>query len=615
MSARTVSARPAWRSGAVALAAASFAVAAQARYNDDDRACSYSNTTVALEILKGHQVQIYRGTASCRRADSGLQGLLLPNEYRSFSYEGTFDEATQVSTELIRSGADEYSATGRCPINPWINIEATSAKGFRLVPPCQNVNFTSSLRFGTADRFPFMARFGGVPWSMRLVQLEELQAAQEVKKSQPDGAPTFAPQTAAAFVYVYAKRKAGSVQFLLPKIEDRRWIDRFEIEVAFTPHRKGISLDASTNWLADGSMPGPQGPMTSQTDPQQYYEVKKKDYYDDTDYAFRVCAVNAAGRNCATPVVAVFEAQRETFVRGPAATGTGGLQAQSATALNANGAAAAPNWGGSTTSRTAAPGSALGGAGPQWGGLPTTLSATGLTDAERAAKRQRARDSQSAPPGTRGTPPTTPQPCVAGWTGPGCDAPKGAGAALAGAAATRTAVPETGREAALPPPIGPSGAMFTPPPDRGTALALQARTAAATATPNALPQKPNLPSDVSPRAIDREPNFVEVTWRVPVNDGRQRIDRFRVLACPQAGGELFCGGDVNVAAGAGESFRAGTMISARVGLMVNWKGTPNPVHGVYVCAENSAGLSCIKDMVPVQFWQPPGAAGMVQHKP
>jgi hypothetical protein len=603
MSAAVGLARRAWRSAALALVVGSFAAAAQARYNDDDRACSYSNTTVALETRQGQQVQIYGGTASCRRANSGLDGLLFLSEYHDLSYDGTYNEVTRVATEVIRSDGFQYSATGRCPINPWINVEATSAKGFRLVPACQNVNFTSKFQFGTADRFPFMARFGGVPWSGRLAQLEELWAAQKLKESTPDGAPVFAPESVAAHIYVYSKRKAGSLQFLLPAIEARRWIDRFEVEVAFTLHQKGQSLPW-VNWLPDGSMPGPAMPITSQTDQQQYYDAKKKDFYDDTSYAFRVCAVNAAGRTCSAPVVAAVEAQRETFARGPDVNGNGVTDARSAKVAtsnaNANGAVAAPNWGGSATSRTAAPGSALGGAGPQWGGLPTTQSATALTDAERAAKRQRDRDGQTVPPETPGTPPAgtpgatppttppatppaTPQPCAAGWTGPGCEPPQSTGG--------------------------------TPGASRTTAVAMTNAAGRGATAPNPLPLKPNLPTDVSPRAIDREPNFVEVTWRVPANDGRQRIDRFRVLACPQAGGELFCGGDVNVASSAGESFKAGTVVSARVGLMVNWKGTPNPVHGVYVCAENSAGLSCIKDMVPVQFWQPPGAAGMVQRKP
>lgn len=298
--------------GAV-LAALALSPAAHARFDDNDQACSYRETTAKVTTNNiGRTVQRFAGKATCRNANSGLHGFLFPSSNFQVEYEGSYNEATTETTETIQAMSMTFAASARCAVNPWTQQESNSKNGFRFVPACTNVNFTGQWPYGPADRFPFMARYGGVPFGMRKQLIDEqLAAIQASANGQVSFSAPNRPSGVQATVLRLPKGRVGSVLWQLPKVGQGQWVDRFEVELAFVPNRHDTD-PSQANWLPDGSAPGRTTPMTSTTDPNQYYDTVKKDYYDGTDYWFRVCSVNNVGRACAQPVKAVFETPRGT---------------------------------------------------------------------------------------------------------------------------------------------------------------------------------------------------------------------------------------------------------------------------------------------------------------
>lgn len=584
-----------WRAAFVAMVALACASAAQARFSDNDDACSYSDTSVAVATgAQGQPIETYRGKAVCRRARSGLQDGLFPSSGYTLDYVGTYNRVTRETTETIRRDTLEFAASGRCAINPWINPESSGPNGFRLVPACDHVNFKSKYPYGPADRFPFMARYGGVPYGVRKAQLDKIDADEQALRSgaRSNTAPQ-APQSVQAFVYAMQGGKTGSVLWLLPPVRAGMWVERFEVELAFVPQRKGSDLGAP-NWLADGTAPGRTQPVTSTTDPQQYYTTKKKDFYEDTDYTFRVCAVNNVGRNCSNPVLARWEQPKnETIaIKGRSGQPQSQASAQQAT-LSGSGTTLqpAPNWGGIAAAPATASAFKSGGGGvPNWGGLPPAPAKTlsgpppgaappaAISDAERAARRQRVGDG--------GAPSTS----------------------AAGTASSMSLVAPGAAVAVQKVSPKPAAAAPESPP---------AAVVAATPQPAVMPvhgiaRKPQAPLRVTAAPVHRDAQHASVNWVAPEQQGGQRIDAFHVLLCPKEGGGSICGGEVVAPIVAPASaFAPGSMHGATVPATATWKGAISPVVKVQVCSANGAGFTCAAP-VDVSFWSAPAAGGVMQ---
>lgn len=552
------SSRLLWRVALVAMVALVCASAAQARFSDNDDACSYSDTSVVVATgAQGQPIETYRGKAVCRRARSGLQDGLFPSSGHTLDYVGTYNRVTRETTETIRWDTLEFAASGRCAINPWINPESSGPNGFRLVPACDHVNFKSKYPYGPADRFPFMARYGGVPYGVRKAQLDMIDADEQALRSgaRSDTAPQ-APHAVQVFIYATQGSKTGSVLWLLPPVRTGMWVDRFEVDLSFVPRRKGGDPGA-TDWVPDGTAPGRTQPVTSTTDPQQYYTTKKKDFHEDTDYWFRVCAVNNVGRSCSPAVAARWEQPKDQAIAaagGGAAPPAKTLSQQPTSSGSQSLMQPAPNWVGTAT--TPATGSAFAGGGtPSWGGLPP---ATAKTKGSTATG------------------------------GPSLIAPS-----------TAVAVQKTMQKPAATTPDNPPAVAVAKPQPSVTAAQGVAR-------------KPPAPLRVTSAPVPRDAQHASVSWVAPEQAGGQRIDAFHVLLCPKDGGGSICGGDVVAPILApAPAFAPGSMHTATVPAMATWKGAISPVVKVQVCSANGAGFTCAVP-VDVGFWSAPASGGVMQ---
>lgn len=588
---------------ALAAVATTFIVTpAHARFNDNDYACSYSETSVSVSMQTS--IEVFGGKANCRRSQT--DPLHVPS-FEPFEYEGTFSPVDGTTTEKVWSvwrGKELVSdVRGRCAVDPWINLEAVGPKGFRLVPACTDIVRNSGHAFGPADvndRFPFMARFGAVPFGERKTRLNEVLAAQAAAKdgTKSFGAPEQPPQAVQAYVYALQGGKTGSVIWLLPKVDVGMWIDRFDVEVTFVPNRKGIDVVAAT-WYPEGTAAGRSKLIDSTTELNQYYATKKKDYYDSTDYWFRVCAVNNVGRTCATPVLARFETPNNQLMGLKGRTAPAGVMPSGTTlgSMPANGGKALDWGGGASPSVPSGGGSALRATpGAMAGALSAGLPAPGAAVAVQKVTPGQAVAAQKVLPA-----PT-------------------AATTLAAATSPQVATPTPTKPLQNLVPEGDNSnyrikgdqkTLPTPNPDGSS----PGRTSTTTATQLARPigplAKPNPPLEVKMHVVQGNPNVSVVYWTIPDQSGKRTIEKFRVLLCPKDGGGFICGGDlVEVAL---PHFTTAEGTGSEVPATAPWRGSQSPVVKAQVCSINAAGQVCAEP-IAVSYWLAPAAADSMQVK-
>jgi hypothetical protein len=597
--------------GARILCGAALSLLAAAAFADGskDPGAQYSDTKVRVDPAT--QVRTYSG-----RIVVHVGGLFPRGD--SALYVGTWDPGSKATTETI---GESTASKGYCQDDPWQGYDGRWDTDCKLV---ELGSLNNRIPGATPNRFPFTAFWGGVPYGLRRQLLSEALAANKAQQDaqaaaaqKPDGPPSFPPDAVEAYVYVDANKRQGNVMFVLPRIDDRRWVDRFEVEIAFTPYKKGLVFGPSTNWVADGSMPGPALPMTSQTQMQQFYWVKKKNLDDNTDYGFRVCAVNAAGRTCAPPVVAKLENPPKGSLSLGAAGG--GVPMAKDAAGPAQGTASLGAGGQMQTSGAAALGTqkqSAGSVGSAFSAASPTATTIGRSSPGSAAALLPA--IQSPNPASRNLPSSAATTAGPNWgatseppnepppprepkpkrdAAPAVSAGSMAPGAMTARSATNPQAPTTamnwggagapspaGQVAAVAVPTGPSGIM--------------------------MPKAPQRPLAVKVRELAGDPNFAEVSWQQsPIAADTPRVDRYRVLVCPKAGNGELCGGDgIAVEMKVGELVPLGGTLSARVPAQVPWNGIPSPVVNVQVCAQNTAGTSCT-GRVPIQFWQKGEVAG------
>ncbi len=613
-----------------------------------DPGVAYGNTNVSVDAVTG--LRTYGGSMTVTRPSGfyGQGGLNIAG-----AYIGTWDPLTKRTKETIPGVSN--SSVGYCNEDPWQGNPGNFDTG------CANVELGAGSGPGfTPNRFPFSAFWGAVPYGLRAKLLSEALSANQAKQdaqaaaaARPDGPPANPPANVEAYVFREGNKRQGAVDFVLPQINPRRWIDRFEVEVAFTPYQRGLNLNAQLNWLPDGSMPGPAMPLTSQTRMDQYYYVKKTNLDDNTDYAFRICAVNAAGRTCASPVLAVLDKTPAFAIsnrsKGRVAITQGG-QPQPANGNGTGQAGSAPAWGqaganssligllapnpsrdvgGSTrvaapagalarsgfgdgsapASVQSAPGQAPGGAPPGAYGAPAAVGAV----QNPGYKWGNASEPSGEPKAPEPKPPQEPKPKRDSGFAVGA-----AGAALPAVQSAQSVPPARFNIAppalALPPAQAPSGMTAPGPsgpsvlqPTRGLSALQQPVPSNAALVPGRVPTtapKPPLrPHGVRMREITGDPNNAEVSWLAPANGGADPvIDRFRVLVCPAGGNGQLCGGELAVELNPGQPVPPGSGFTARVPAVVPYNGTPSPVINIEVCAQNGGGMTCT-DPLPIQFWQ------------
>ena len=198
------------------------------------------------------------------------------------SLNGTYDLSGRKFNESVAvntpSGARTVGTSGVCSDDPWITNATCSA-----TDPSQNLNVnfgwhTLGLKPGPLSRNVFSA--------------DLVQAILNKQESKPP----LAPLGLDSVRWPVASGEMGEVKWRAADMSDNKWVLQFDIEYA-------NYADATFTKAGQRVGPGPKKNFSA-ADANTFYVFMTPFKLQTSNYYFRVCASNDAGRECSAPVLA-----------------------------------------------------------------------------------------------------------------------------------------------------------------------------------------------------------------------------------------------------------------------------------------------------------------------
>jgi hypothetical protein len=264
----------------------------------------------------------------------------------------------EVITVNMQGGPRSFTINGSCADDPW----ATQAK---CNGDSSNARQAMSANLGWIGLgYSGNSDISQVPFSRVIFDPAVVQA--QLKKFESNAPVAPVGVDAVRWPTQGGKSDLGDISWRAGDMSDNKWVLTFDIE--YSQYTNGTFTNAGHR-----VGPGPKQNMSAADANRVYVFSAPTALQSGTDYYFRVCAVNDAGRQCSAPVQARKPTQQEKMARSGGMHVAGGIVASSG--ANGAGGGGAPHATGPIALGTARPGATPGnGAGAPSGSKgPTAL--------------------------------------------------------------------------------------------------------------------------------------------------------------------------------------------------------------------------------------------------